>query len=190
MSSLLSGVYLTFKVLAQISQVIVFTGELKTSSFFCLCCYFDVANAKKIRSEHLLNRISLLKQYMEKTRFLWPSIYIVYKKTASKELVPSTVQDPFFTVGQPPKLLRESPVLKKQKYAFLNKRQGACVHNLLTMGPKSHRKVNHISRTCCFELCLYHTLFRYDLSQKVIFLHTPANDFSQLEIEGYSLSLV
>ena len=54
-------------------------------------------------------------------------------------------------------------------------------------GRKEKRK--KFQRICYFELCFNQTLFRYDLSQKDIYLNTPANDFNQLEIEGYPTGL-
>ena len=47
------------------------------------------------------------------------------------------------------------------------------------------------TRLCYFELCLYQTLFRIDLSQKKTFTRKdiPANGCIQLDLEGYLTGL-
>ena len=47
------------------------------------------------------------------------------------------------------------------------------------------------TRLCYFELCLYQTLFRNDLSQKIAFTRKdiPANDCIQLDLKGYLTGL-
>ena len=91
--------HLAFKFLAPVGEVIFFPRELKASAILCLFFHLIVEDETKFLLNTLTASKFLLKEKWKKTTLAsWPGFYTAYKKTASKELVPLTLQSPESTV--------------------------------------------------------------------------------------------